>query len=274
MAPKKSLLVEKQSPSHETIVRVGDVPIGNNYFVVIAGPCSVESEEQIMETAEAVKKFGARILRGGVFKPRTSPYSFQGLREKGLSFLAKARQKTGLPFVTEVMDTVDVPLVAAYADMLQIGARNMQNFELLKECGKTKKPVLLKRGMSSTYQEWLLAAEYIMSRGNPNVVLCERGIRTFETETRNTFDIAAVPILQEKTHLPIIVDPSHATGKQNLVAPLSRAALAIGAHGIIVEVHPHPEAALSDGEQSLTFELFAEMMQSFEKLAPAANRTL
>lgn len=274
MAPKKSLLVERTSADQETIVMVGNVAIGNGHFVVMAGPCSVESEEQIMETAKSVKASGAHILRGGVFKPRTSPYSFQGLREKGLSLLAKARQETGLPFVTEVMDTADVPLISAYADMLQIGARNMQNFELLKECGRTKKPVLLKRGMSSTYQEWLFAAEYIMSQGNPNVVLCERGIRTFETETRNTLDIAAVPVMQEKTHLPIIVDPSHAAGKRNLVAPLARASLGIGAHGIIVEVHPHPEVALSDGEQSLTLELFEEMMKSFDKLAKAVGRVL
>lgn len=233
-----------------TVVHVGSVPIGAGHTAFIAGPCAVESEEQIMEIAHAVKDH-AHILRGGTFKPRTSPYSFQGLAEKGLQYLRQAGQAVGMPVVTEVMATEDVELVAEYADMLQIGARNMQNFNLLRLVGKQKKPVLLKRGMAATIEDLLMSAEYIMSEGNPNVILCERGIRTFETYTRNTLDISAVPSLKELSHLPVIIDPSHAAGKWSLVAPLSKAAMAVGADGIIVEVHHHPEQAMSDGAQSL-----------------------
>jgi 3-deoxy-7-phosphoheptulonate synthase len=228
----------------------------------MAGPCSVENERQIMETAEKVAAAGARMLRGGAFKPRTSPYDFQGLEEEGLRLLAKAKQRTGLGIVTEVMSDRDVDLVAQYADLLQIGARNMQNFALLKTLGRCGKPVLLKRGMSSTVKELLMSAEYIVAHGNPNVVLCERGIRTFETATRNTCDIAAIPVLNELTHLPVILDPSHATGKRNLVPAVARAGVAIGADGIIVEAHPCPEKAVSDGAQSLTLDQFAAMMRN------------
>jgi 3-deoxy-7-phosphoheptulonate synthase len=243
-----------------TIIKVKDAEFGGTEFPVIAGPCSVESEEQIMKSAEAVAGAGGKLLRGGAYKPRTSPYDFQGLQEDGLKLLAKAREASGLGIVTEVMSDRNVPLVAEYADMLQIGARNMQNFALLKELGSCGRPILLKRGMSSTIKELLMSAEYIVAHGNPNVILCERGIRTFETETRNTCDIAAVAVLKEKTHLPIVLDPSHATGVRNLVPPLSRAGVAIGADGLIVEVHPEPEKAWSDGKQSLYLEQFRQMM--------------
>jgi len=234
----------------------------------MAGPCSVESEQQIMQTAEAVARLGGRILRGGAFKPRTSPYDFQGLEVEGLKLLRKAKEATGLAIITEVMSDRDVDLVAEYADILQIGARNMQNFALLKALGRVKRPVLLKRGMSSTLRELLMSAEYIVAAGNPNVILCERGIRTFETATRNTCDLTAVAVLHEMTHLPVVVDPSHATGKRSLVPPLSRAAVAVGADGLLVEVHPCPDKAVSDGAQSLTLEQFATMMQD---LAPYLN---
>ncbi|MGD1043709.1 MAG: 3-deoxy-7-phosphoheptulonate synthase [Bacteroidota bacterium] len=250
------------------------VVIGNGTIVVMAGPCSVESREQILLSAELVKKAGAKILRGGAFKPRTSPYAFQGLEEEGLKLLAEAREKTGLLIITEVITPTDVPLVADYADILQIGARNMQNFALLKDIGKLKKPVLLKRGQSSTLKELLMSAEYIMSQGNEQVILCERGIRTFEEYTRNTCDLSAVPALKELSHLPVIVDPSHGTGVRSLVTPLAKAAIAVGADGLIIEVHPHPEAAFSDGAQSLTPEQFATLMDWVRKLALVENKTV
>ncbi len=248
-----------------TVVRVGNVQFGRG-FVVIGGPCSVESEEQIIETARGVKAAGADMLRGGAFKPRTSPYNFQGLGLKGLKLLEKAREETGLPVVTEVIDTRDVSWVSEYADMLQIGARNMQNFSLLKEVGTADQPVLLKRGMHSTIEEWLNCAEYILKEGNPNVVLCERGIRTFETYTRNTLDLSAVPAARELTHLPVITDPTHATGKPSLIPPMSLASVACGADGIIIEVHRNPEEALSDKEQALTPAQFAEMVKKVRQL--------
>jgi len=244
-----------------TVVKVGNVTVGAGGAVVIAGPCSVESREQVMEVARAVKEAGAHMLRGGAFKPRTSPYSFQGLGEEGLKYLREAGDAFGLPVVTEVLDPRHVNLVAEYADVLQIGARNMQNFPLLREVGRSGKPVLLKRGFGSTIEELLSAAEYVLLEGNDQVMLCERGIRTFERATRFTLDIAAVPVLKELTHLPVIVDPSHAAGKRSLVPPLAKAALAAGADGLIIEVHPKPEEALSDGPQSLTPEDFAALMR-------------
>jgi 3-deoxy-7-phosphoheptulonate synthase len=253
--------VSKEYKSTRTQVRVNGFEIGGDEFIVMAGPCSVESEKQIMQAAEGVARSGARMLRGGAFKPRTSPYDFQGLETEGLQLLAKAREATGLAIVTEVMSDGDVGLVAEYADVLQIGARNMQNFALLKALGRTSRPILLKRGMSSTVKELLMSAEYIIAHGNPNVILCERGIRTFETVTRNTCDIAAIAALNELTHLPVILDPSHATGKRSLVPALARAGVAIGADGIIVEVHPAPEKAVSDGAQSLDLPQFDRMMQ-------------
>ncbi len=257
-APYK--FVSKEFRPGRTAVVANGVEIGGDEFVVMAGPCSVESEKQILSIAHTVADHGARFLRGGAFKPRTSPYDFQGMEREGLKLLRKAREETGLGVITEVMSDRDVEMVAEYADILQIGARNMQNFSLLKELGKAKRPVMLKRGLSSTIRELLMSAEYIVAHGNPNVILCERGIRTFETATRNTCDITAVPVLNELSHLPVIVDPSHATGKRSLVPPLSRAALAIGADGLIVEVHPQPEKAISDGAQSLNPDQFAAMM--------------
>jgi 3-deoxy-7-phosphoheptulonate synthase len=262
-APYK--FVSKQFKSGRTRIRINGVEIGGDEFVVMAGPCSVESEKQIMEAAEGVAKAGAKMLRGGAFKPRTSPYDFQGMEEDGLKLLQKAKAATGLGIVTEVMSDRDVDLIAQYADIMQVGARNMQNFMLLKALGKCGKPVLLKRGLSGTIKELLMSAEYIVAHGNPNVILCERGIRTFETETRNTCDIAAIPALNELTHLPVMLDPSHATGKRSLVPAVSRAGVAIGADGIIVEVHPHPEKAISDGAQSLDLAGFNKMMRD---LAP------
>jgi 3-deoxy-7-phosphoheptulonate synthase len=251
---------------HErTVVEVGNVSVGKG-LCIIAGPCSVESEKQTVETAIAVKEAGADILRGGAFKPRTSPYAFQGLGLKGLKILKKAREETGLPIVTEVVDTRDVPWVSEYADILQIGARNMQNFSLLKEAGKAHKPVLLKRGMNSTIEEFLNCAEYVLAAGNPDVILCERGIRTFETYTRNTLDISAVPVLKELTHLPVIIDPSHATGRVSLIPSLSLAAVAAGADGIMVEVHINPAEAICDKEQALTPEQFTAMMNHVRTL--------
>lgn len=256
--------VSREFRQERTRIRVDGAIIGGEDFLVMAGPCSVENESQIMKTAEAVAAAGAKVLRGGAFKPRTSPYDFQGLEVEGLKLLAKARQATGLSVVTEVMSDRDVDLIAEYADIMQVGARNMQNFALLKTLGHCPKPVLLKRGMSSTIKELLMSAEYITAHGNPNVILCERGIRTFETITRNTCDIAAVAVLQELTHLPVILDPSHATGRRRLVPPLARAAAAIGADGLIVEVHPNPEKALSDGAQSLSIPEFQAMMNDLK----------
>lgn len=260
-------MVSRDFHPENTIVDVADVKIGEGQRpVVVAGPCAVESEEQIMKTARFVKQAGADLLRGGAFKPRTGPHTFQGMREEGLKLLAKAREATGLPIVTEVMSPDNVGLVAEYADLLQVGARNMQNFDLLRELGKIRKPVLLKRGMSATIEEFLAAAEYILAEGNEQVILCERGIRTFETSTRNTLDLAMVPLVKELTHLPIMVDPSHATGKRSLVTPMSKAALVAGAHGVLVEVHPEPEKALSDGPQSLTFAGFELLMADMARL--------
>jgi len=261
-APYK--FVSREFRQGRTVVRVKSHDIGGDEFAVMAGPCSVESEKQIMETAEAVAGAGAKVLRGGAFKPRTSPYDFQGMEVEGLRLLRQAGERTKLAVVTEVMSDSDVELVAEYADIMQVGARNMQNFALLKSLGGCGRPVLLKRGMSSTIKELLMSAEYIVAHGNPNVILCERGIRTFETATRNTCDIAAVPVLNELTHLPVVVDPSHATGKRALVPAVSRAAVAIGADGLIVEVHPCPEKAVSDGAQSLTLAGFHQMMRSLE----------
>lgn len=258
----------------DTIVNVEGRKIGGKNIALMAGPCSVESEEQIVYIAEQVKKSGASFLRGGAFKPRTSPYSFQGLREEGLKLLKKAKDKTGLPIVTEVMSTEMVGLVAEYSDILQIGARNMQNYDLLKEVGKCKKPVLLKRGLCATIQEFLMSAEYIMSEGNENVILCERGIRTYETYTRNTLDISAVPALKKLSHLPVIIDPSHAAGKWWMVDSLSRAAIAAGADGLIIEVHNDPENAMSDGEESLKPEKFDELTKVLRKIAAIDNRVI
>jgi 3-deoxy-7-phosphoheptulonate synthase len=257
-APYK--FVSREFRSAKTEIKIRDTVVGGDEFVVMAGPCSVESEKQILESADIAARHGAKLLRGGAFKPRTSPYDFQGLEEEGLKLLDKARRATGLGIVTEVMSDKDVSLVAEYADVLQIGARNMQNFALLKTLGKCGRPILLKRGMSSTIKELLMSAEYIVAHGNPHVMLCERGIRTFETATRNTCDIAAVAVLNELTHLPVILDPSHATGKRSLVPALARAAVAIGADGMIVEMHPQPEKAISDGAQSLDPKQYARMM--------------
>lgn len=267
-------LASNETKKKRTTIKIGNVEFGNSQFVVIAGPCSVETREQILLSAEQVKKAGAQMLRGGAFKPRTSPYSFQGLEEEGLKLLAEAREKTGLPFATEVISPGDVALVAQYADMLQIGARNMQNFALLKEVGKTKRPILLKRGMSSTYKELLMSAEYVMSQGNYEVVLCERGIRTFEDYTRNTFDLTAVPALKEMSHLPVIVDPSHGTGIRSLIPPMAKAAVPVGADGIIIEVHPDPEKAFSDGAQSLMPGQFELLMNDLRRYLPLENKHL
>ncbi len=259
-------LASREAKEGNTVIRIDDLEIGGPEFVVMAGPCSVESEEQLMESAYIAKKGGAHILRGGAFKPRTSPYSFQGLEEVGLKLLARVRQKTGLPVVTEVLNTTDVDFVEEHADVIQIGARNVQNFALLKKVGSARKPVLLKRGMMTTIEELLMSAEHILSCGNDRVMLCERGIRTFETATRNTLDISAVPVLKELTHLPIIVDPSHAAGHWRYVIPLARAAVAIGADGLLIEVHPEPEKALSDGVQSLKPEKFYRLMEEVKAL--------
>ncbi|NWF78490.1 MAG: 3-deoxy-7-phosphoheptulonate synthase [Chloroflexi bacterium] len=267
-------LVSRELRPSDTIVDVAGVPVGGNRCVVIAGPCSVESEEQIMATARHVREAGATMLRGGAFKPRSSPYTFRGLGELGLRLLAQAREETGLPIVTEVMTPNDVDLVARYADVLQIGARNMQNYQLLEEVGRTGMPVLLKRGLSATIEEWLLSAEYVVAQGNPNVILCERGIRTFETATRNTMDLNAVALAKRRTHLPVIVDPSHGTGKWYLVPPLALAGLAAGADGIIIEVHPDPDRARSDGGQSLNPENFAALMPKLAAVAAAIGRSL
>ncbi|HTG81737.1 MAG TPA: 3-deoxy-7-phosphoheptulonate synthase [Geobacteraceae bacterium] len=268
-------LASKEVKKEPSQVRVSDtVAIGGREIIVMAGPCSVESERQIIETAIAVKEAGAQVLRGGAFKPRTSPYSFQGMEEEGLKLLAKARTETGLPVVTEVVNPETAELVAEYADILQIGARNAQNFALLKKVGQLKRPVLLKRGMSMTIQEFLMSAEYVMSEGNQGVILCERGIRTFETATRNTLDLSAIPVLKEKTHLPVIADPSHGTGNYHYVAPMAFASVAAGADGLMIEVHPDPEHASSDGPQSLKPKKFAAMMAKLRLIAEAAERSL
>lgn len=261
----------KPDPS---VVEVNGVAVGGKRLAVISGPCSVEGRQMLLDTARIVKEAGANLLRGGAFKPRTSPYSFQGLGEEALQYLAEVREITGLPVVTELMDPRDADLVMKYADMVQIGARNMQNFRLLKEVGIHRKPVFLKRGMSSTIKELLMSAEYIMSEGNYNIVLCERGIRTFEDYTRNTLDLSAVPALKQLSHLPVIVDPSHGTGKWDLVSPLSLAAIAVGADGLMVEVHPQPELALSDGPQALVPDRFAALMEQVRALAPIVGRSL
>jgi 3-deoxy-7-phosphoheptulonate synthase len=256
------------------LIHIRGVEIGGSDVVIIAGPCAVESQVQLLETARSVKAGGAKILRGGAFKPRSSPLSFQGLGEDGLKLLGIIRKETGLPVVTEVMDTRQVELVASYADMLQVGSRNMHNYPLLKEVGKTNKPVLLKRGMMATIEEFLLAAEYILSQGNMQVVLCERGIRTFETSTRNTLDLSAVPLLKQRSHLPVIVDPSHGTGIRGLVPPMAKAAIAAGADGLIMEVHFRPEEALCDGQQSLDLHEFGQLMKDLKKVAQAVDRDI
>ncbi len=268
-------LVSREFKPEDSKIKVTDnVVFGGKEIIVIAGPCSVESEEQLFRVAEDIKKAGAKVLRGGAFKPRTSPYSFQGLGEEGLKIMKAAADKFGVATVSEVMDTRDVELVAKYVDVLQIGARNMQNFNLLKEVGQIQKPVILKRGLSATIKEWLMSAEYILSEGNFNVILCERGIRTFETATRNTLDLSAVPVVKRLSHLPVIVDPSHATGKWHLIAPLSKAAVACGADGLLIEVHPNPEEALSDGPQQLIPEKFSTLMKELRDLAAALGRDL
>jgi len=272
LSPYKRASRELQT--HDSVVMVGKVPIGPGHFTVIAGPCAVESEEQILESARLVKARGAHILRGGAYKPRTSPYSFQGLEDEGLKYLAAASKETGLPVVTEITDVHDIEKVAACADMFQVGARNMQNFRLLKELGRAGKPVLLKRGMAATYNDLLMSAEYILNEGNADIVLCERGIRTFETGTRNTLDLNAVPYLKERTHLPVIVDPSHGTGVRDMVLPMAKAATAAGADGLIVEVHPHPDQALSDGQQSLFPDQFAKLMEQVARVAALEGRSL
>lgn len=267
-------LAGKELKQVPTIVDVGGVKIGGNEIVVIAGPCAIESEDTFLETARKVKDAGAKILRGGAFKPRSSPYSFQGLEEEGLKIMAQAREATGMKIVTEVVDTRDVELVASYVDMIQIGARNMQNFRLLQEVGMTSKPVLLKRGLAATIEEWLMAAEYIMAAGNNDIILCERGIRTYETSTRNTMDMSAIPVVKELSHLPIIVDPSHAAGTWKYVGALSKGAIATGADGLIIEVHLDPPNALSDGPQSLRPAKFAQLMKEFEPVAKAIGRSM
>jgi len=265
-------LVAREVKPETSQVQVGDVTIGGKEVVIMAGPCAVENEVQLLSAAKAVKEAGGHILRGGAFKPRTSPYAFQGLEEEGLRLLARAREATGLPIVTEVIDTRDVELVERYADMLQVGTRNMQNFRLLREVGQTDKPVLLKRGLAATVEEWLMAAEYIAAAGNHKIILCERGIRTYETGLRNTLDVSAVPLVKELSHLPVIVDPSHATGNYRMVPPLARAAVAAGADGLMIEVHPDPARALSDGPQSLTPARFAVLMEEIARVAAAVGR--
>lgn len=267
-------LASREMKPEDTVIKVNGVQIGGGSFCVMAGPCSVESRDQIIESARVVKNGGAHMLRGGAYKPRTSPYSFQGLEEEGLKLLKEAREASGLPVVTEVMTPEQVKVVESYADMLQVGARNMQNFGLLKAVGKARKPVFLKRGMMSTISELLMSAEYIMSEGNRQVILCERGIRTFETETRNTCDIAAVPVLKKLTHLPVFLDPSHATGHWDLVEPIARAAVAAGADGLMIEVHPRPVEALSDGGQSLKPERFKNLMENLKPLVELMGKRI
>jgi 3-deoxy-7-phosphoheptulonate synthase len=266
--------VSRKTKPEDTVVNINGIKVGGSDIVVIAGPCAVESREQLFETARSVTAGGANILRGGAFKPRSSPYNFQGMGEEGLKLLAEIRKETGLPIVTEVMDTRQMELVASYADMIQIGSRNMQNYPLLKEAGMCRKPVLLKRGMMATVDEFLLAAEYVLHQGNDQVILCERGIRTFETSTRNTLDLSAVPMLKRLSHLPVIVDPSHGTGLRWMVPAMARAAIAVGADGLIMEVHYRPEDALCDGQQSLSLDEFNELMSSLEKIALAVGRNI
>lgn len=265
-------LVSREYRPKNTLIQVGSLTIGGPDIQIMAGPCAIESREQLLESAQLVKKAGATILRGGAYKPRSSPYSFQGLEEEGLKYLAEAREKTGLPVVTEVTDPRNVDLVSYYSDIIQIGARNMQNFPLLRAAAKTRRPILLKRGLSATIDEWMLAAEYIMSTGNHQVILCERGIRTFETATRNTLDLSAVPLVKHLSHLPIIVDPSHGTGKWRLVRPMALAAVAAGADGLIIEVHPKPSEAISDGPQSINPVRFQELMEALRLLSQAVGR--
>jgi 3-deoxy-7-phosphoheptulonate synthase len=267
-------LASRKAHSESTIVQVEGISVGGTSIVVIAGPCTVESEEGIVETARRVKQLGAHMLRGGAFKPRTSPYSFQGLQREGLRHLSRARELTGLPVVTEFISIADTQEIVSCADLIQIGARNAQNTPLLCEAARSGKPVLLKRGMSCTIEEWLMSAEYILSNGNPNVILCERGIRSFENMTRNTLDLSAVAAAKQETHLPVIVDPSHATGIRSLVIPMARAAIAAGADGLLIEVHPDPDHALCDGPQSLTLELFGQLMQEIMPVAHAMGRSI
>jgi 3-deoxy-7-phosphoheptulonate synthase len=264
-------LVSRELQLQDTVVRVGGVEIGNGNLTLIAGPCAIESEEQALTIARHVRKAGAQLFRGGAFKPRTSPYAFQGLGEEGLKILARVREETGMPVVTEAMDHEVFDLVEAYADVVQIGARNMQNFSLLRRAGRSSKPILLKRGLSATIEEWLMAAEYIMEGGNPNIILCERGVRTFAHHSRNTLDLSAIPVVQKESHLPIIADPSHAAGRRGQVIPLSRASVAVGAHGLMVEVHHAPETALSDGAQSLYPEQFEELCRQVRSIHTMFN---
>jgi len=267
-------LASREFKPDNTVVDVGDVPVGGAEVVIIAGPCAVEGEDQIKLTAQSVAASGARVLRGGAFKPRTSPYSFRGLGEAGLVLLREAADTCGLAMVTEVMDAEQIELVAHYADALQVGARNMQNFTLLTKLGEVNKPILLKRGLSATVQDWLMSAEYVLAAGNPNVILCERGIRTFETATRNTLDLSAVPVVKHLSHLPVIVDPSHGVGDRRFVAPMARAAVAVGADGVMVEVHPAPDQALSDGPQSLTFDQFDQLMNRCRIIGTTLGRQI
>ncbi|ADG80967.1 3-deoxy-7-phosphoheptulonate synthase [Thermincola potens] len=267
-------LVSREAKSDDTIIKIKNVEIGGNQVVIMAGPCAVESREQMMAAARAVKEAGARIFRGGAYKPRTSPYSFQGFEEKGLELMAEAAQQENLITITEVIDQQSAELAAQYIDILQIGTRNMQNFQLLKKVGQLKKPVLLKRGLSATIEEWLMAAEYIMAEGNYEVILCERGIRTFETYTRNTLDLTAVPVIKRLSHLPVVVDPSHATGDWKLVTPMAKGAVAVGADGLLIEVHPDPSKALCDGPQSLTPENFKNLVLELEPIAKVTGRSL
>jgi 3-deoxy-7-phosphoheptulonate synthase len=271
---RRAQLASREFRDEKSVVNVGGAGIGSGRIVVIAGPCSVESSAQVLDAARAAKRAGASMLRGGAFKPRTSPYEFQGLGEQGLLMLSEASDETGLPVVTEVLEPGKVELAAKYADMLQIGARNVQNFSLLKAAGKSGLPILLKRGMMTTIEEWLQAAEYILLEGNPNVALCERGIRTFEKATRNTLDLSAVPVLERETHLPVLIDPSHATGSRDLVGPMAKAAVAAGADGLMIEIHSHPEKALSDSNQQLNLEEFEQLMRELEPLAKAVGRTI
>ncbi len=267
-------LASREFKSQNTIIKIKGKEIGGKKIPVIAGPCAVENRAMLMNVASRVKAAGASFIRGGAFKPRTSPYSFQGLGEEGLQYLSEASKKTGLPVVTEIMDPRDMDIIIKYVDVIQIGARNMQNFRLLLEVGMCNKPVLLKRGLSATIKEWLMAAEYIMSKGNQQVILCERGIRTFETATRNTLDLSSVPVLKQQTHLPVVVDPSHGVGKWDLVAPMAKAAVAVGADGLLIEVHTNPEEAMSDGEQSLKPEAFKKLMAELKPIAKAVGRTI
>ena len=267
-------LVSREFRKENTIIDIDGIKIGGKEIQIIAGPCSIETQELLFDAAKKVKKAGARFLRGGAFKPRTSPYTFQGLGEEGLRYLTEARKKTGMPVVTEIMDPRDIDIIYQNTDIIQIGARNMQNFRLLTEVGKTDKPILLKRGLSATIKEFLMSAEYIAAEGNHRIILCERGIRTFETAVRNTLDLSAVPVLKEETHLPVIVDPSHAVGRWDMVAPLAKAAIAVGADGLMIEVHADPENALCDGAQSLRPDKFASLMKELKKVAEAIGRTM